>query len=100
MPGSIDAGTYYEFDLTARPWCGANKNVAAIVPTGGGDTIRFSVWFPYVLNSEIAYSLALSGVSPAFSPIRGTLHKNVLTFLLPLFGVAANETAHGTIYAT
>lgn len=99
-PNPLEANglrTYYKFDLTAQPWCGKDKDVAAVVPMDGHSTVRFSVWFPYVLNPRVDYSLVLSGVSPAFAPVRGTLQNNILTFELPLFSEAAAETANGSI---
>lgn len=91
-PGST---LYYVFYLEARPWYGS-KTASELTPQSGRHTAAFSVWFPYVLDRRKTYTLLLSGVAPAFPPVRGTLQDNVLTFQLPPFSLAG-QTVHGEI---
>lgn len=92
MPGSR---LYYVFDLQAWP-SSQSRTASKLKPMNGDHTIRFTIWFPYVLDRSKTYTLGLSKVTPPFPPVRGTLQNNVLTFQLPLFGLAG-KAARGEI---
>jgi hypothetical protein len=89
---------YYVFDLRARSYPEA-KTASKGVPMNGRRSVRFSVWFPYVLDGSKTYRLRLSNVVPPFPPVPGTLKNNVLTFRVPAFRLYG-QTARGEIDGT
>jgi hypothetical protein len=66
---------FYYFDVALR-------GGALVTFTSGS---RVDVWFPYVLDPALRYSLTLGFAQSPIGPIDGTLVNNTLTFELPAF---------------
>jgi len=50
------------------------------------------LWFPYVLDDTLRYSLTVAHADAPLGPITGTLHDNILHFVLPAFIVTPGTT--------
>lgn len=55
------------------------------------------VWFPFVLDDKLKYSIVFSAASTAVGPVTGTIFDNVLHFDLPAFTATPGEPFMGEI---
>ncbi len=55
------------------------------------------VWFPFVLDANVRYSLTLVGGETTIGPLVGTLHDNTLHFELPSFTATPGTSLMGEI---
>jgi hypothetical protein len=59
---------------------------------------KIDVWFPFVLDTSLKYSLTIGGNGfTAIGPVDGTLADNTLHFVLPAFTVAPGVELMGEI---
>lgn len=73
----------------------ANVQSAHAISVNAGSTL--DVWFPFVLEPQLRYSLTIAHVNPAIGPIDATLADNVLHFALPRFTVQQDVQLMGEI---
>lgn len=73
----------------------AVSHATAPVHVDAGTTL--DVWFPFVLDPTYRYSLTIAHADPVIGPINGTLHDNVLHFVLPAFSIAPKAQIMGEI---
>ena len=86
MPPSPGANAYYFFSLTST----------ATMPVAIPET-TLDVWFPYVLDPAVRYTLWIGFTRPRVDGVPGTLHDNVLHFDLPSVTTIAGKEALGEI---
>ncbi|MGZ3496539.1 MAG: hypothetical protein ACXVAM_11935 [Vulcanimicrobiaceae bacterium] len=70
-----DAFYYFDFSFTSS------------APVTFNNGTRIDVWFPYVLDTRLRYSLTVGFADKPIGPIDGTIHDNTLSFTLPGFTV-------------
>ncbi len=58
---------------------------------------RIDVWFPFVLDSTLTYSLTIAHADRPIGPIDGTLRDNILHFELPAFTLLPGSELFGEI---
>ncbi len=65
---------------------------------GGGKPVAFTpgttidVWFPFVLDDELRYTLSFFSDDKPSGQIAGTIFDNTLHFVLPAFVMAPGKT--------
>jgi hypothetical protein len=88
-PAKLGSKLYYAFRLSAE------KLAAASFAAGS----TFDVWFPFVLDNKVLYTLRLSHVIPQLQVAPRSTKNNVLHFVLPPFEIPEGSTPLGEIDA-
>jgi hypothetical protein len=55
------------------------------------------VWFPFVIDPSLRYSLTIAHTDPAIGPIDATISDNTAHFALPAFGLRPGAEVQGEI---
>jgi hypothetical protein len=87
MPPSFGANSYFFFSMEFA-------RTTPIEIAGGSE---LDVWCPFVLDSDLRYSVTIAGGDPVVGPIDGTLRDNELHFNLPAFAAKPGVELMGEI---